>query len=296
MAKVFIEETTLTDIADLIRESKGTTELYDPAKFSDEFREIIENGSSVLPPVLQEKTITENGEFTPDEGYDGLSKVIVNVEGGGEAFNHTVVNSIIADGASYIDTAIHPTPNYTIEMKFKIHTIVDDRYDFLFGTRYGNVARYQARFTPSSSTSYQNQLRIQRCGYSQQTNNDFWYNSNLTKENCSDYRIFKLFKNEIYIDGELEGASTDDIKAGNCHYPFSLYLFSVNDTEDVSAAVTGCGHIDCKYVKIWDANDNLILDLIPVVKSDGTVCMFDLVNKRYYYNAGTGTFTYSTGD
>lgn len=38
-----------------------------------------------VQPDLQTKRITENGTYTPDSGYDGFSRVTVDVQGGGQA-------------------------------------------------------------------------------------------------------------------------------------------------------------------------------------------------------------------
>ena len=56
MAKRFIEESTLTDIADAIREKKGSSELLDPADFASEVRGI---EGDVLPSPLPIEVSTE---------------------------------------------------------------------------------------------------------------------------------------------------------------------------------------------------------------------------------------------
>ncbi len=44
------------------------------------------------------------------------------------------------------------------------------------------------------------------------------------------------------------------------------------------------------YARIYDVNENLVRDFIPVVNLDGTPCMYDKVTKECFYNAGTGDF------
>ena len=43
------------------------------------------------------------------------------------------------------------------------------------------------------------------------------------------------------------------------------------------------------YFQIYD-NDILVRDFIPVLDGNGTPCMYDKVEGKFYYNAGTGDF------
>lgn len=45
------------------------------------------------------------------------------------------------------------------------------------------------------------------------------------------------------------------------------------------------------YFKMYD-NDVLVRDFIPVLDENNVPCMYDRVTKQFYYNSGTGDFTY----
>ena len=75
MANKLYEEKHIQNIANAIREKTGKTDSLLVSAMAEE----IEGITAKSDPVLQDKAITENGEYSADEGYDGLGTVTVDV-------------------------------------------------------------------------------------------------------------------------------------------------------------------------------------------------------------------------
>ena len=75
MAKVLVNESSLTGIADAIRGKNGSTTTYKPSEMAAAIT-AISGGSE---PVIEALSVTSNGTYTAPDGVDGYSPVTVNV-------------------------------------------------------------------------------------------------------------------------------------------------------------------------------------------------------------------------
>lgn len=251
-----------------------------------------------VSPILQNKTITENGSYTADQNYDGLGTVIVNVVDPEYATNLALSQQILAGtslyteleyiqstGTQYIDTGIYPTTINKIDVAAMFTAEIDNP---LFGTRASQTGDKLAIGINYLNTETRNMIQY---GYGKRG----WTRISTSYIPINSYFTLSY---EFVIDGSSGKISWnnsyenvyDDSGSGLSELSnVSIYLFGYNTPYTESGYI--CGQNRIYNCKMYGYSGSLVRDLIPVKRtSDNEICMFDKVTNQFFTNAGTGQF------
>ena len=173
------------------------------------------------------------------------------------------VDYIQGDRNSYIDTEIVGNNMYKYELVFEDSTCT-----------------YYENFFGAKGLKVQRRIDVERF--------DILYNKK-SYESVGGAVLNKKLK--LYID--VNKVYINDILILEMNKPTELlshevrmYLFSFNPKDVYS-------DMKCYSFKTWNENNTLVQDLRPCLDTKGVPCMYDKVSKKYFYNQGTGSFSYS---
>ena len=176
------------------------------------------------------------------------------------------VNFIQSSGTQFIDTLFKPKYNTRVVLDVSDVTSVDT---IIFGAKNEDSATASAQFA-----IYRRNSTSVRSDY---------FGTNAVA-NISDTTTRTVIdKNGATVTMWGQTIQNTAVSAGEV--PYTMYLFSANAGGKVStyckAKIYSC--------QIYD-NGVLVRDLWPCYDPDGVACLYDKVEKKYYYNAGTGEF------
>lgn len=209
-----------------------------------------------------------NGNVNNDTGNDSFitgSVLYTTRDYSALPVGWSALSYIESTGTQYIDTGFVPNQDTRVEMKL-LCRVSSGTTNWAFGARTSSSSN---RFTFAGSTN----------GY---YSSSYATNAGNIDKSYNTVDVFVLDKNRniTYINGkEVSNVTYTSFSA-----PCNLTLFAVNTNGSVSK-----GKIRIYHCKIYD-NGTLVRDYVPVVNKDGTYGLYDLLNKKFYTNAGTGTF------
>lgn len=254
---VKLDQTTLTleagDSAQLTATVQPTNATNKSVTWSANNSNVSVSGGKVTAKTAGSSVVTVT---TADGGYTAQCNVTVNES---TATDHTELASLSLDGNCYFDTEILPDQDTNTKAKWNLQSGTtyiagarDDNYKFGY-TCTDNF--YAVRGTVNSSAKSAN----------------YWNGDWIINQTGVSYQF-----------GDTTVA-TDAIDSFTLTSPYYLGNMSKNGAP-AGTSVTG----KIYYAQIY-SGDTLQADMIPVKKSDGTLCLYDKVRKKYIYNAGTGT-------
>ena len=191
---------------------------------------------------------------------------------------YTPIEYLESTGTQYIDTGVFLDKNYVkVELKDLVYSKLP------YSTCYVFCGATNLVSTPTLSNSIHNCANMIQGNMGDTTNKNFFANNSsletkydISYEYSDNYYI--VYLNEFRVEGRYTG-SVQNTSA-------SIYLYAFHEL----GKTTWISKIRLGGCKIYTDENTLVRDFIPVLDKDGVPCMFDKVEKKFYYNAGTGQF------
>ena len=181
---------------------------------------------------------------------------------------YTELTYIESSGTQHIDTGFKPNQNTRVVMNCEVLGFINSKDMFLYGARVapGNTGFYCAARADNASFAigYANQSAV---------------SSNLV--GIANHTVDQN-KNSYQIDS-VSGSFT----ASTFQSSYNLHLFACITAGTVDA--TQVGKLKVHSCQIYD-NGTLIRDFVPCLSDADGVGLYDLVEGKFYGNAGTGGF------
>lgn len=227
---------------------------------------IYDNGTLIRNyiPVIDNKGITCL--------YDTVNKTynyLQTVSGGASNIipaNYTQVEYIQSTGTQYIDTGFKPNQNSGLTIDAKPVGASATQIHCVFGCRGADLYWELYKASTSNETLY------------------YFYGPTYGPGFTIDWtarQIFAINKNVATVDGQTLSYDEQTFQLS-----YTVFIGADNNGGSV-AGITPMRIYSCQ---IYD-NDTLVRDYIPVTDASGVACLYDKVEKKTYYNAGTGNFT-----
>ena len=188
------------------------------------------------------------------------------------------VECLQSSGTQYIDTGVYPTQLTEVEYRCAVTGSVANNDSHLFGSRLSASSEaFDLAYMNTSANGIEKFRFIHGTTTTQETT------TSVTASQLANPHTYYMSGTSFKVDGSEKMSFTTASFTGT----YSLWLFGVNSAGSLHNQVRAQKVYRCK---IWD-NGLLVRDFIPCIDPLGVPCMYALVGKKPYYNAGSGTFT-----
>ena len=329
MSKFLTDSTIYPAIAAAIRAKGGATGLLKPSEMPAAIRNISGGGSSaVLEPLI----VTANGNYTPGVGVDGFdsvsvdvpnsyaeadegkvvqsgalvaqtslnvtangtydtttnNSVVVDVEGGGGDDPFLLTDYIQSSGTQYIDTGYIIKANTLLEIVCT-PSKTGSTYPHIFGCRVdwrNNTCGLQFAQSNGNTAlfSWSNRTSADEISISNSA-----YNGVKLCISASSGGIKFQGESQYLVNGYINTYDSTPV----CPYSLGLFIQHTGGSGGDFFNTDTTISMKLYRFRIYEGSA-LVMELLPAVDSNNVVCLRDTVSGNYFYNQGTGVFTYGS--